>query len=185
MTLSPPGIQRRDAVTLPRSSIATLMLVAAFVALDSAGLRALYDGRSVMQSPVWEALLLGVPLIVVGLQFGLFRLLRSRDRECAFWMGFVLCGSVATATFIGTFAFFPESMNLIPCYCVAYYCELAGGILYRTLPAHILARAPFAWWFAVGILLLLPQLSIALAGGLLIRAAVARHWPRSVSAFQR
>jgi hypothetical protein len=167
-----PVIHRRDAVTLPRLSIATLIVVVARVALDIAVVRAFYGSRSFVPSPAWEALLLGVPLIGLVVQFGLFHLFRNRGRGRSFWAGFVVFGSVMMFIFIGTFVFFADSMDMIPCYWVAYYWELMGVLLDQLLPPHILARAPLVWDFGAAIMLFFPQGLIALTGGLLTRLIV-------------
>ncbi len=159
-------------MTLPRLSLATLMVVVAVVAIDIAGVRAFHASRSIVPSPAWEGLLLGVPLFGLGLQFGLFRLVRSRGRGRSFWAGFIVSGLVATFIFIGTFALFPDSMAMFPFYWVAYYYELAGGLLYELLSPHVLAQYPLIWWFGASIMLFFPQLLIALAGGLLTRLMV-------------
>jgi mRNA-degrading endonuclease toxin of MazEF toxin-antitoxin module len=110
----------------------------------------------------------------LGPQFGLFRLVRTRGRSRSFWVGFELAGLVVTFTFIGTFFFFPDSTDILPCYWVAYCYELAGGLLYHLLPPRVLPQDPFIWWLGAAILLLLPQLLIALTGGLLMRLIVLR-----------
>lgn len=167
-----PIIRRTDAVTPPRLTIANLMVAVAVVAVDFVSVRAFFASRSFVPSPAWEGLLLGVPLFGLALQIGLFRLVRSRGRGRSFWGGFVVSGLVTATIFVGTFAFFPDSADTIPFYWVAYYYELAGGLLYQLLPPHVLAQFPLIWWFGTSIMLFLPQLLIALSGGLLTRLMV-------------
>jgi hypothetical protein len=145
------------------------MVVVAVVALEIGGVRAFHASRSLVSSPAWEGLLLGVPLFGLSLQFGLVRLVRSRGRGRSFWAGFVVSGLVETFIFIGTFTFGPDSMDMVPFYWVACYYELAGGLLYQLPPPHVLAQYPLTWWFGASIMLFFPQLLIALTGGLLTR----------------
>lgn len=154
---------------LPRRSIATLMVVVVVVAVDVASLRAFYASRGAVPSLQWQALLLGVPLISVCLQYGLFRLIRNQGEGRSFWVGFEVSGLLAVCTFIGTFVFLPSSMDFSICYWVAYYNELIGVLFRQPLRQSVLGQVPFIWWFADSILLFLPQLLIALSGGLLTR----------------
>jgi hypothetical protein len=154
---------------LPRRSISTLMVVVAVVAIDIASLRAYYASRGPVPGPQWQALLLGVPLISVCLQYGLFRLIRDRGRGRSFWFGFEVSGSVVVCIFISTFAFLPSSMDFIICYGVAYYYELISVLFRQPLRRGVLGQYAFLWWLADSILLFLPQLLIALSGGLLWR----------------
>lgn len=167
-----------------RRSIATLMIVVAVVAIDIASVRAYYASRGPVPTPEWRALLVGVPLISFCLQYGLFRLIRNQGRGRSFWVGFELFGLLAACTFIGTFVFWPSSMDFRVCYWVAYYSELISVLFRQPLRHGVLRQHPIIWWFAESILLFLPQLLMAVSGGLLTRLVfrwTGKHGARDCS----
>ena len=68
------------------------MVVVGIAALNLAAVRILFLYNSEM--------LIGVALIGLALQVGIFRLMRSRGRGRAFWVGFVVCGLTAMMAFV-------------------------------------------------------------------------------------
>jgi hypothetical protein len=74
-----------------RFSVAKLMVAIGIIALDLAAGRFLLDYDAV--------LLVGVLPAGLALQLGLFRLIRSRGRLRAFWAGFVIAGALAALSF--------------------------------------------------------------------------------------
>ena len=168
-------------MSLPRVSIVKLMLIVGIAALNLAAVRILFLYNSEM--------LIGVAPIGLALQFGIFRLMRSRGRGRAFWVGFVVCGLTAMMAFVwvvrspgvilvsstgGYYKEYEPPMYSALCECRDVATE---RVLYPILNGlHVdplahrdstLLRASFMGVNAVS--WFLPQLFIALAGGLLTR----------------
>ncbi len=164
---------------IPRLSLAKLMIVVGLAALNLAAIRVLHDYNS--------EILLGVALAGLALQVALFQFLHSRGRRRAFWAGFLVCGLMAISTFIWAMLF-PEVFGLSrtgvlhitpgsPLYSVWHGYE--GFVFERIIRRFLFdprANLEFDRDSALGNLLIaclravvwfLPQLLIALVGGLL------------------
>jgi hypothetical protein len=76
-----------------RPTITRLMALIGLVAINSV------VGRAVFFGPHFYLLFDSVIIIPV-LQFAIWRAIRSRDRKCAFWIGFVVLGTIAWVSFI-------------------------------------------------------------------------------------
>lgn len=163
---------------LPNFSIVKLMVLVGIVALTLAAVRTLFHYNSEM--------LIGVALGGVLLQVGIVRLMRSRGRPRAFWGGFVVCGMMAIMSLVWAMLF-PEVLGIrggalirtpgSPLHTAWYgYAEfvserIIAPVLYdpRINPgssrdsvlggASIVAIRAVIWF--------LPQLFIAMVGGLL------------------
>jgi hypothetical protein len=75
----------------PRLTIVTLMCAVGMVAVSLAVGRALYA------SDPW--LPAGVCLAGIAIEVGLFQIVRTRGKPRAFWAGFVICGILAASSF--------------------------------------------------------------------------------------
>jgi hypothetical protein len=152
------------------------------------GLIPLNLGASTMLSSGEPSLQAGFMLAGLVLQFGVFRLIRSRTRARAFWAGFLAAGLLAvsslasamsfrTSVNIGLNGFFGQSVRIVfPGFpsadrisSVSEEClDLAANCLER-LPftAGVLAREDASTAVLNATIVFLPQLLIALTGGLL------------------
>jgi len=172
-------IHGRDAVKLPRLSIAKLMVVVGVVALNIAAARLLFDDNSEM--------LIGVALSGLILQVGLFQLMRSRGRGRGFWAGFIACGLMAMTTLVWAMLF-PEVLGITATMTLV---RMPGSSMYTVwygyanfVSEHIIAPVLYDPRINPGIYLdsllggalivgiravvwFLPQLLIAVVGGLL------------------
>ncbi len=158
MTTLSAADRRIDGINLPRSSIATLMRVVGIVALNLA------VGRVIYRFVPWR--LAGIFLIGMLLQAGLLCLFCSRGRRrlYAFWAGFEVGGLVGIMSFL--YARVPDSWvgSLWEEYAVFI------DVLFRThFDLPVLNRAPEdpILLATVAVFAFLPQLVIALGGGLL------------------
>jgi CDP-diglyceride synthetase len=95
----------------PQFSIVKLMVIVGVVALDFAAARILLAYN--------QEMLIGIALGGLVLQVGFFRLIRSRGRGRAFWVGFIVCGLMAMTTLVWAMRF-PEVFGI------------RGGALIRT-----------------------------------------------------
>jgi hypothetical protein len=171
-----------------RLTIVTLMCAIGMVAVSLAVGRALYA------SDPW--LLPGVCLTGLAIEVGLIRIVRMRGRSRAFWLGFVVCGLLAAGSFAwgmivrnsvdarvnaatGELTLFPKTIF-----------EQVGSISYTIWRRYLgvavmcLSRLPFARTFmgpnyddpvvfaTAALMAGLPQLILAVAGGLLARQFV-------------
>ena len=159
-----------------RFSIARMMAIVGVIALNIATARILFAYE--------PELLIGVGLGVLVLQVGLFRLVRGRGTNRAFWVGFIVCGLITMTTLVWAMLF-PEVVGLsstgvlerVPgstmwtiWYGYARFVSepiLVPMITYSgidpdvsNLGGILIAGARAVIWF-------LPQLLIAVAGGLL------------------
>ena len=146
-----------------RSSIAGVMAIVAVVALDIAVARAVFASNT--------QLLIGGALPCVALQWAAFSLFRSRGRARAFWLGFMVGGSMITASFIWAMLF-PEVLGVTRTGAVV---KTPGSSLYAVWAGYgrfIGDRiGPIPNPFGVvpivfrAILWSVPQVTIALVGG--------------------
>jgi hypothetical protein len=166
------AIHRRDAVKLPRFSIAKLMVIVGILALNIAAARAFID---------WEWT--GLFLIGFALQVGLLCLIRSRIGFRPFWWGFETFGlaSVITPIFITLVSQtagseFLRLMNM--------YVEFAFSLVSRlcTLIKNPVSQARLTLFLLQDMQLIileiaffLPQLLTAVVGGL-IASLIVRRW---------
>ena len=81
----------------PRLSIAGLMLGVVIVALNLAVGRYLFGYQS--------EILVGIALGAITLQVAIIQLIRRRGRDRAFWVGFLVLGSLVMASFIWAMCF--------------------------------------------------------------------------------
>jgi CDP-diglyceride synthetase len=165
-------------VKLPQFSIAKMIVFVVIVAINFAAARALFAFNPEM--------LIGIALMGLLLQFGLFRLVVGPRRGRLFWIGFILCGLTAMVSLVWAM-FFPEAFGIrggalirtpgsplhTVCYGYAKFVSerIIAPVLYdpRINPgpnrdsvvggASIVAIRAVVWF--------LPQLFIALVGGLL------------------
>lgn len=168
----------------PRFSVAKLMAVVSLVAVNLAAARALisYD----------LFLLTGIALPLLTLQVGLHRVICRRGRVRPFWAGFIACGLGAIMSFYWALAF-PNGVGryvdpgtgrvveLIPPGSLAwtlwsYYDEFVKSCIER-LPDALqidLDGVDVVSEVMSSLIWSLPQLLLALAGGLLVALAVRR-----------
>ncbi len=175
----------------PRLSIAKLMVVVVIVAINFGAARILFSYNTEM--------LIGVALSGIVLQLGLYQLLRSRGRGRAFWAGFITCGLMATMSFVWAILF-PEVIGIdfdnngsmatvrtpgSPLYTAWFgYAEFVSDhIIGPILESHSMnSRINFDSYLGGALLVsirvvvrFVPQLLIALVGGLLT-SLIVRRW---------
>jgi len=172
-------------VKLLRISLRTLMVLVGLTAVDSAAVRATWGSK--------HHVLEGIALTGLVLNAGLFLLIRARGRTRAFWAGFLLAGLLAA----GSFAWAMSHPKLS-----ATFLEQATGrqvtvqspgaplsdewesylnlveewIESLPVPWNPFLKGKFAEFLADASIASAPQLTFALAGGLLfwLIALVAR-----------
>ena len=140
-----------------RMSIASLMKLVAIVALN------LCIGQMIFWYEPWR--LAGIGPIAMAIQLGLFFLVRSRGRprHYSFWVGFEMGGFLGLVSFL--YARVPDSV-------VGAvwddYAEFIDDLLSVHLGLSVLKRGPFdpTLLIAVAIFASLPQMLMAIAGGL-------------------
>ena len=172
-----------------RLSVAKLMFAVVIVALNFGAARTLFSYDTEM--------LIGVALSGLVLQASLFQLLRSRGRKRAFWAGFITCCSMAMMTLIWAMMF-PRIIGIGFKNGATTRIETPGSPLYTIwysyanfFDEHIIAPLLFDPRINPGLdresvlggavivairaaIWSLPQLLIAVAGGLLISRIVLR-----------
>jgi hypothetical protein len=140
----------------PRMSLLALMSIVGIVAVNLAAGRALF--------PKYREVLPGCVLSGVVLQLAVVRLVYGRGPRRVFWAGFVLAGSLAVASLL-----FPESQYWTVWYryfvtageWLRYFPELFGLVM-SDRRALVVVRA---------LIVFLPQLTLAVLGGLLALCA--------------
>ena len=179
---------------MPRSSIARLMAMVAVVAANAAAARILFALN--------VEILIGVALPAVAMEFAVYCLVSRRRPGRGFWLGFILLGALTMATFVWN-QLDPEvlaltrSGQLIRQEGSLFYHVWSGyaGILgdFLVPPLEELGIFGNGWnpygVSAVGIRAIvwsLPQLVIALAGGVFIWAMARRGKvaPRRIRRFR-
>jgi hypothetical protein len=164
----------------PRFSIGRLMSVVGIVALN------LWAGRVLFSIEPW--MLPGAAPAGLTLEFAVYRLIRSRGRARAFWAGFLAAGLLAVGSLIWGI-WFHESVNAgidvitgervtltTPGLAsgdrawgvwAAYLEFVVSGLERLPLTRGILTRDGALQVIAGTVIVLLPQLLLAVAGGLL------------------
>ncbi len=173
-------VHGRDAVRVLRFSIAKLMVVIGVVALNLGALQ--------FWSPSSEpSLFTGRLLMSIALQVGLFCLIRSRRTGSrAFWRGFVSFGLAAFATSIYIDFFSPDDsqlFNAMDQYLFSTFnllertCSLIPDPYFRSRvrTAFLVPDNRFTSHFMFDFVSFLPQLFIALSGGVLTSVTI-RVW---------
>jgi hypothetical protein len=163
---------------IPCVSIKHLMAGVGIVALNLAAARGICGSmfKTIPDFPPY--LLAGITPTAVALQFALFRLFRTRGRARAFWIGFVLAGSMAITSFVWA-QLFPRMRLLLPTGAIvndegssmaaiwtAYEEFVEDGLIHLGRVPHIDPDDPVAKIFVFGLLWTLPQWLIGIAGGL-------------------
>ncbi len=165
---------------IPRVSIGKLMVVVVLIALNLAA------GRAVYSFGPW--LLAGFVPTVLVLQFGVFRLIRNRGRARVFWAGFVAGGVLAVGSLAWSFLFrtsvniginvttgqkitittpgFPAADRVWSAW-VVYLTFVENCVESLPMAEDILGREDSATAIAFAVVVVLPQLLIAVSGGLL------------------
>jgi hypothetical protein len=164
-------------VSLPRVSTKTLMALVAVVAVDCAAGRALWGYH--------RALLLGVVVTALAVQIGLFRLYLTRGRHRAFWAGFVAGGAMAMATLYRSAVDPPSASRAAWLGYDVFVLEQLGRL--PVAPVILSQRdigasgcTPFELTGAV--VLAVPQLALALVGGLAALGVAGRPHQASADA---
>jgi hypothetical protein len=153
-----PQLARKAVMNQRRTSIASLMKFVVVVALN------LCIGRLVFRYEPWRLAAIGP--IAVAIQVGLYSLVRSRGRPrpCSFWVGFETGGLLGLISLL--YARVPESVVG-----AAWddYAEFIDDLLSVNLGLSVLNRDPFdpALLIAVAVFASLPQMAMAVAGGLI------------------
>jgi hypothetical protein len=164
----------------PRFSIGKMMVLVGLIALNL--------GASRMLCSAEPSLLAGFIPAGLALQFGAYRLIRSRTRARAFWAGFLAAGLLAGSTLAWTMIF-RTSVNIglngvtgqsvkiiIPGFPSAdrlwsvweRYFDLATSPMERVpFTAGVLEREDASTAILIATIVFLPQLLLALTGGLL------------------
>ncbi len=150
---------------MPRLSIAKLMGLVVVVAVDLVAWRALF--------PYIEHLGFVLALSGIALQVGLLGLIQGRGRNRMFWAGFLASGTLALMTYVWEESV-PNNRTMIGSPWLTYMVAVD-----RYLPALSLRSSPRGWSATQvatnTVVLFLPQLLIALAGGLLFRGTARQR----------
>jgi hypothetical protein len=167
-----------------------MMIAVTLAAVDLALIRAAF-GKAMNFGMGLEVLIQTIPM-GLALNFGLLRAFCVRGRPRAFWMGFIACGTAAmisSAWAALTPAGSVHPANGAPNYILegsrvwaiwqsyfefAAHCLISLGLDVTSLAPSSLDHPGIGYITVVGILALLPQLALALVGGLLTRS-----WGRS------
>ncbi|APW61591.1 hypothetical protein [Paludisphaera borealis] len=80
----------------PRLPVRTAMFVVAIAAVDFTAIRAIF-GKAMTFGLGLQAMIQTVP-IALSLNFALLRLFHTRGRTRAFWVGFLVCGTIMMAS---------------------------------------------------------------------------------------
>jgi hypothetical protein len=167
------AIQGRDAVKLPRVSIAKLMVIVGIVALNAAAVRAFMKLQ-------WNGYFFPGLLIGLTLEAGLLCLIRSRIGFRPFWWGFEAFGlaSAIIPVLIALISldvvnwYIGFALNLVEClFCTLIKNPTTQGRLFEFIQGDTgLIIIEFA--------IFLPQLFVAVAGGLLA-SLIVRLWAKA------
>jgi hypothetical protein len=162
------------------------MILVAVVAIELTGLRAMF-GKAMNFGLGLHALISTMPM-GLALNLGLVRMLLTRGRARAFWVGFLICGTIAmmssawaALTPAGSVRSTTGGPNEIVhgsrmWYLWQSYFDLAVNCM-RAMHFDIQSFAPrslddpgVGYITIVGLMAFIPQLAIALAGGLIARS---------------
>jgi hypothetical protein len=179
------------AVNPPLLHVRTMMIVVTFAAVDLAAIRVVF-GKAMTFGIGLHALIYALPMVLV-LNCGLFCGLGTRGRPRAFWMGFLACGTAAMlssawgaltpAGSVHPANGAPNSIlegSRVWALWQSYFEFAVNGLLscgvdMQSLSPRSLEHPGIDYITVVGLLALLPQLAIALVGGLVARSCVPRH----------
>jgi hypothetical protein len=170
----------------PRLLVRTVMILVAVVAIDLTALRAIF-GLAMNFGTGLQALINTVP-IGLALNISLLRIFRTRGRARAYWVGFLVCGLLAMMSAAWA-ALTPEGSVLsttggpntilhgsrIWFLWQSYFvfmvnCLEALGFDIRSFSPLSLDDPGIGYTTIVGIIAFIPQLAIALVGGLFARS---------------
>jgi hypothetical protein len=144
-------------VRVPRFRIASIMVVVAIAALNLVAIRTLLGFRSLMG----ELLILGaLPManvLAVGLVIG-----QRRPGNRPFLLGFVPFGAMALALYVAMATSFPREIVVS---CLTQVSNYLEGMIGAHRPLLVTAAQTFAYLLILG----LPQVLLALIGGILSR----------------
>jgi hypothetical protein len=144
-------------VKVPRFRIASIMVVVAIAALDLVAIRTFLGFRSLMG----ELLILGA-LPMANVLAVVLALGQLRPANRPFCLGFVLFGAMALTVYVATATSFPREI-------VKSYMIPVSEYLVRVIGPHRPLLFIPAQTFAYLAILVLPQVVIALIGGLLFQ----------------
>jgi hypothetical protein len=142
----------RSSIKWPRFSLFALVTIVAAVAVNLAGVRALESKH--------REVLPGCIATAVALQLALVRLVRGREQCRAFWAGFVVAGGVAVASLL-----FPQSRYWNLWY--RYFVSAGEWVRYVPDLSHLVRTDRRALFVVRALIVSLPQLLLALLGGLI------------------
>jgi hypothetical protein len=163
-------------VKLLRTSLRTLMVIVGVMAVDLAVVRAFWNSK--------QHVLAGIALSGLALNAGLLFLIRTRGRARAFWAGFLIAGLLGASSFAWALTYPKASATFLdqrtgrPVTIHSSGAPLSDqweGYLdfaeesIESLPAHWnpFLRGRFAEVLTEASIAFAPQLTVALAGGLL------------------
>jgi hypothetical protein len=175
----------------PRLLVRTVMIVVAVVAIDFTAIRAIFS-KSMAFGIGLQALITTMP-IGLALNIGLLRICRTRGRTRAFWVGFLVCGTIAMTssawaalTPAGSVLSTTGAPNKIldgsrmwflwnSYFVFTVNCLEALRFDIRSFTPRSLDEPGIGYITIVGVMAFIPQLAIALVGGLVARSIILRH----------
>ena len=174
----------------PRLLVRTLMIVVASVAIEFTAIRAIFIRA--LTFGVGLSALINTALIGLALNFGLLRMFRTIGRTRAFWVGFLVCGALAMVSSAwaaltpagsvrsatgGPNEILHESRmwGLWNSYFVGTVnCLEALHFDIRSFAPPSLDNPGIGYIAIMGLMAFIPQLAIALVGGLVARSLTLR-----------
>jgi hypothetical protein len=175
----------------PRLLVGTVMIVVAVVAIDFTLIRVTFS-RAMTFGHGLQVLINTMP-IGLALNIGVLSILRTRGRARAFWVGFLLCGTIAmisaawaALTPAGSVRSTTGGPNQIldgsrmwflwqSYFVFTSNCLEALGIDIWSFSPPSLDKPGIGYITIVGLMAFMPQLVIALVGGLAARPTIRRH----------
>jgi hypothetical protein len=170
----------------PRLLIRTAIVIVALAAIDFAAMRMIF-GKAMTFGLGLQALITTIP-IGLAMNFGLIQILRTRGRPRLFWGGFLLFGTIAMATAAwaaltpaGSASSTTGGANRIlhgskmwfawnSYFIFTEDCLEALGFSIRSFIPRSLDNPGIAYVTTVGLVAFVPQLAVALLGGLIGRS---------------
>ena len=174
----------------PRLLVRTLMIVVASVAIDFTAIRAIFT--SALTFGIGLSALINTGLIGLALNIGLLRMFRKAGRARAFWAGFLVCGTTAMVssawaalTPVGSVRSAIGGPNEIlhesrmwglwnSYFVFTVNCLEALHFDIRSFTPPSLDTPGMGYITIMGLMAFIPQLAIALAGGLVARSLMLR-----------
>ena len=175
----------------PRLLVRTMMILVAVAAIDFTALRAIF-GTAKNFGVGLQPLITTVP-IGLALNIGLLRIFRTRGRARAFWVGFLVCGLLAMMSAAWA-ALTPECSVLSTTggpntirhgsrmwflwqsyFVFTVNCLEALGFDIRSFSPLSLDDPGIGYITIVGLIAFMPQLAIALVGGLIARLVIVER----------